>query len=82
MQYSRIARAGFRTFASLVLFLLVAPLHTWSTEPPIPADAELSAQGVGTAARTDAIEAGVSTNAIVPGAAPTVEDFKRDDRIL
>jgi hypothetical protein len=32
---------------------------------------------VGTAARTDASEAAVSTNAIVPVAAPTAENFKR-----
>ena len=42
-----------------------------------PADAERSALGVGTAARTDASEAAVSTNAIVPVAAPTAENFKR-----
>ena len=77
MQYSRFARAGFRVFASAVFLLFVASLHAWSTEPPIPADAQLSAPGVGTAAKTDAMEAGVLTNAIVPGAASTVENFKR-----
>jgi CubicO group peptidase (beta-lactamase class C family) len=77
MQSSRTARAWCRIFASLVLVLFASPLHTWSTEPPIREDAELSARGVGTAARADAVEAGVSTNASIPGAAPTVESFKR-----
>ncbi len=77
MQYSRIGHVRFRIFALLVLFPFVAAPHTWGSEPPTSADAELSAQGVGAAAKTDASEAAGSIDTNDLGAAPTAENFKQ-----